>query len=134
MRNRSRAERDVDVRVELEESLALRFRVAAADGDHLVRIAPLDGRGLCEVRRELLVGLLANRAGVEDEDVSLVLRGRLTQPELFEHALDPLAVMSVHLAAEGRDVVPAHGPEWYRWSFRTPRRCGFSAWRTWRCW
>src|SRR6266576_805339 len=36
MRNRSRAERDVDVRVELEEALALGFRIAAADGDHLV--------------------------------------------------------------------------------------------------
>ena len=38
MRDRARAERDVDVRVELEEPLALRLGVAAADGDHRVRV------------------------------------------------------------------------------------------------
>ena len=133
MRNRSRPERDVDVRIELEQAVALRFRITAPDGDHLVRVASLDRGGLCEVRRELLVGFLADRAGVEHEDVGVVLRGRLAQSELLEHALDPLAVVSVHLAAEGRDVVPAHGPEWYPWSFRTPRLCGFSPWRLWRC-
>jgi len=38
------------------------------------------------------------------------LRSRLSQPELFEHALDPLRIMGVHLAAERGDVVAAHGP------------------------
>ena len=131
MRDRPRPERDVDVRIELEEPLALRFRVAAPDGDHLVRVASLHRGRLGEMRRELLVGLLPDRAGVEDEDVRLFLHWRLAESELLEHALDPLAVVSVHLAAESRDVVPAHGPEWYPWSFQTRPRCGFSAWRLW---
>ena len=32
-------ERDVDERIEVEEPLALRLRVAAADGDHLLGVA-----------------------------------------------------------------------------------------------
>ena len=59
--DRSRPERDVHVRIELEQALALRFGVAAADGDHLVRIAPLDRSRLCEVRRDLLIRLFADR-------------------------------------------------------------------------
>ena len=36
---------------------------------------------------------------------------RLAEPELLEQALDPLRVVGVHLAAEGGDVVAAHGSE-----------------------
>src|SRR5439155_84269 len=61
-----------------------------------------------DVGGELRVRLLADRAGVEDEHVGVVARVRLPQPELLEHALDPLRVVSVHLAAEGRDEVAAH--------------------------
>ena len=47
--DRSRAERDVDRGIELEDALALRFRVAAADGDHAIRVlaasVPLQRRG-----------------------------------------------------------------------------------------
>src|SRR5215831_12721222 len=125
--DRPRAERDVDVRVQLEEPLALRLRVTAADRDHLAGVALLQGGGLGQVRREPRVGLLADRAGVEDEDVGLFLRRALPQAELLEHALNPLAVMSVHLAAEGGDVVPPHGPECYPWSFPIPALCGSSA-------
>ena len=108
MRDRAGPERDVDVGVELEDPLALRLGVAAADGDHAVGIAPLAGCRVAEVRRELRVGLLADRAGVEDDDVGLVRRRRLAEAELLEHALDPLGVVGVHLAAEGGDVVAAH--------------------------
>ena len=66
---------------------------------------------LGKMRREALVGLLADRARVEDDHVRLFLSRRLAQPELLEHPLDPLGVVSVHLAAEGRDVVPAHDPK-----------------------
>ena len=111
VRDRTRPEGDVDVRVELEEPLALCLGIAAADGDHLARIVRLERGCLCEVRGELRVRLLADRAGVEDEDVGLCLRRRLPQSELLQHALDPLAVVSVHLAAERGDVVAPHGPE-----------------------
>src|SRR2546425_4138134 len=134
MRDRARPERDVDVRIEIEEPLALRFGVATPDRDHLLRVAPLDRGSLREMRRELLIGLLADRAGIEDENVGLVLRGRLAETELLQHALDPLTVVSVHLAAEGRDVVPAHGPECYPWSFRTRPPCGSSGWPRSRYW
>ncbi len=110
VRDRAGPEGDVDGRVELEDPLALRLRVAAADGDHAVRILALARGRLAEIRRELRVRLLADRAGVEDDDVGLGRRRRLPQSELLEHALDPLGVVSVHLAAEGRDVVAAHAP------------------------
>ena len=105
VRDRARAERDVDLRVELEDPLALRLGVAAADGDHAVRVAPLARGRLAEVRGELRVRLLADRAGVEDDDVGLVGARRLAEAELLEHALDPLRVVRVHLAAERRDVI-----------------------------
>ena len=111
MRDRAGAERDVDLGVELEDALALRLGVAAADGDHAVGIAALAGDRVAEVRGELRVGLLADRAGVEDDDVGVVGRRRLAEPELLEQALDPLGVVGVHLAAERGDVVAAHRRE-----------------------
>ena len=62
-------------------------------------------RGVAEVRGEALVGLLADRAGVEDEDVGLVLRRRLPEPEVLEQPPDALGVVRVHLASERGDVV-----------------------------
>jgi hypothetical protein len=59
------------------------------------------------VRREPRVRLLADRARVEDEDVGVVRLDGLAQAELLEHALDPLRVVGVHLAAERGDVVAA---------------------------
>ena len=108
MRNRSWAERDVDERIQLEDPLALRFGVAAADGDDDVRLLALPRAGVSEVGRKPRVRLLADRARVEHEDVRLVGVRRLAEPERLEHALDPLRVVSVHLAAERRDVVPPH--------------------------
>src|SRR5207302_7145813 len=108
VRDRARSERDVHGRIELEQSLTLRLRVAAADGDHRVRLRALAGDRLTDVRGELRVWLLADRAGVEDDHVGLLLRGRLAEAELLEHALDPLRVVGVHLAAERGDVVAAH--------------------------
>src|SRR5205085_6977650 len=105
VRDRARAERDVDLRVQREDAPTLRLRVAAADGDHHLGPLPLACAGVAEVRSELRVGLLADRAGVEDDDVRLARITRLAQAELLEHALDPLAVVSVHLAAERGDVV-----------------------------
>ena len=72
MRDRAGTERDVDLRVELEEPLALRLGVAAADGDHRVRLPALAGDRVADVRGEPRVGLLADRAGVEDEHVRVV--------------------------------------------------------------
>src|SRR5207249_3881462 len=76
-----------------------------------------------EMSGETGVRLLADRAGVEDDDVRLLLDGRLAEAELLEHALDPLAVVSVHLAAERGDVVAPHGRRvaGLGWAFPAPR-------------
>ena len=107
MRDRAGAERYVDVRIEREQALSLRLRVTAADGDDRSRPLALQLRGVPHVGGEARVGLLADRARVEDDHVGLVLRRCLAQAELLEQAFDPLGVVGVHLAAEGRDVVAA---------------------------
>ncbi len=108
MRDRSRPERDIDGGVQLEDPLALGLGVTAAHGDHAVGPLALACGCLAQVSGELRVRLLADRAGVEDDHVRLVGGRRLAEPELLEHPLDPLRVMGVHLASEGRDEVPAH--------------------------
>ena len=108
VRDRSRPEGDVDERVQLEDALALGLRVAAADGDHHVRVAPLPRRSVPEIRRQPRVRLLADGARVEDEHVGVVGRRRLTEAERLEHALDALGVVRVHLTAERGDVVTPH--------------------------
>jgi len=72
MRDRTGAEGDVDERVALEDQLALRLRVAAADRDHELRVLPLAGACVAKIRSEPRVGLLADRACVEDDDVGLL--------------------------------------------------------------
>jgi hypothetical protein len=111
VRDRAGPEGDVDERIKLKKALALCLGVAAANRNHLVAVALLERAGLSDVRGEALIRLLADRAGVEDEHVGLVLRNRLAEPELLEHPLDPLRVMGVHLAPEGGDVVTLHGSE-----------------------
>ena len=108
MGDRAGPEGDVDVGIELEDPLALGLGEAAADGDHALGVSPLLRRGVAEIGRELRVGLLADGARVEDDDIRFLGAGRLAEAELLEHALDPLGVVSVHLASEGRDVVAPH--------------------------
>src|SRR5439155_4779828 len=104
-------EGDVDER-ELAEDLVLdRLRPAAADADDPLGIAPLERRGLVEVGDEALVGLLADRAGVEEDEVRVAGVGCLVVAERLEHALHALGVVLVHLAAERRDVVALHGAQ-----------------------
>ncbi len=71
VRDRARAERDVDLRIELEDPVALRLGVAATDGDDELRILALPRPRVAEIGGELGVRLLADRAGVEDEDVGV---------------------------------------------------------------
>ncbi len=108
MRDRARSERHVDERIELEDPLALGLRVAAAHGDHAVRLGLLQRPRLREMRGEPLVGLLPDRARVEDDHVRLVLRHRLAETDRLEHPGDPLGVVRVHLAPERGDVEPLH--------------------------
>jgi hypothetical protein len=110
-RGRSRPEREVDERVAREQLVLQRLREAAADGDRPPGVRLLGGARLHQRVDEPLVGLLADRAGVEHDDVRVVLRRRLAEAERLEQALDPLGVVHVHLAAEGGDVVALHGAD-----------------------
>src|SRR3954447_16640291 len=98
-------ERDVD-EGELAEHLLLdRLRPAAADADDALGVAALERGRLVEVRDEALVGLLADRAGVEEDQVRVARLDDLAVAERLEHPLHALRVVLVHLAAERRDVV-----------------------------
>ena len=81
MWDRAGSECDVDERITLEDPVALRLRVAPADRDHEVGPAPLARGRLSEIRGELRVGLLPDRAGVEDDDVCLVRLDGLAETE-----------------------------------------------------
>ena len=59
---------------------------------------------------EAAVGRLADRAGVEEDQVGLGALRRLAVAERLEHAPHALGVVLVHLAAEGREVVARHAP------------------------
>ena len=73
-----------------------------------LRVLGLQPLGLAEVPDQPVVGLLADRAGVEEDQVGVVARGRLAVAERLEHALHPLRVVLVHLAPEGGEVVGLH--------------------------
>jgi hypothetical protein len=104
----ARPEGDVDVG-ELPEDVVLdRLRPAPADADHPLGVAALERAGLAQVGDEALVGLLADRAGVEEDQVGVLAARRLGVADRLEHALHPLRVVLVHLAAEGGDVEGPH--------------------------
>src|SRR3954451_21820181 len=73
VRDRAGPERDIHVGVELEQPVPLRLRIAAADGDDRPRPLALQLRRIAHVGGEARVGLLADRAGVEDDYVRLAL-------------------------------------------------------------
>ena len=90
----------------LEDRLAFLLRDAAGDGDD--RVVPVLGGQLpqlAESRVELLLGALADAAGVDDDDVGVRgVVGRL-EAGLLEQAGHALGVVDVHLAAERLDEV-----------------------------
>ena len=104
----SRPERDVNEGVTLEDPISLGLGVAAADRDDRVGVAGLLRLRVAKVCGEPLVGLLPDRAGVEDEHVGISRSRCLPEPELLEQAADALGVVRIHLAAKRRDVVAAH--------------------------
>ena len=69
---------------------------------------PLERCRVAEMCRKPLIGLLADRARVEHQDVGVVLALRLTEPEILEEPFDALGVVSVHLTAERGHEVAAH--------------------------
>src|SRR2546421_124997 len=78
---------------------AVELRHAAHDADHEVRTRGLEPLELAELGEDLVLGLLANRAGVEQDDVGFALVGGELVVTLAEQAGNPLGVVLVHLAA-----------------------------------
>ena len=104
----ARAEGDVDEGEALEDLVLDRLRPAAADADHPVRVFGLQPLRLAEVGDEAAVGRLADRAGVEEDQVGLLAARRLLVAERGQHPPHPLGVVHVHLAPERGDVEALH--------------------------
>ena len=77
------------------------------------RVLGLQALGLAEVADQPVVGRLADRAGVEQDQVGAVALGGLLVAERLEHALHALGVVLVHLAPEGGEVVLLHRDQMY---------------------
>jgi len=106
------AEDDVDPGGSADDGLAVLLGQAAAHGDLHLRVAQLGWAELAEVAVELVVRVLPDRAGVEDDDIGhlgpILHRGDIDIPSAFEHAAEPLRVVDVHLAPEGADLIASH--------------------------
>jgi hypothetical protein len=97
-----RAEHEVDIGRALDDGRAFLAGHAAADADqHALLLQVLDA---AEVGEDLLLRLLAHRAGVEEDQVGLLDIGRgLVALGGTQHVGHLVRVVLVHLAAEGAD-------------------------------
>ena len=82
---------------------------AAADRDLHPGALGLDRREVAEVAVELVVGVLPDRAGVEDDDVGLLVGRCRDVARLLQQPGQALGVVDVHLAPVGADLVGADG-------------------------
>ena len=81
---------------------------ASGDSDHQGRVAPLEPREVAEPPEDPLLGVLADRAGVEHHRVGVLGALGEAHAGAQEHARHHLAVGQVHLAAIGLEE-HAHG-------------------------
>ena len=94
---------DVDPRcLPLDQPLIL-LRQAAGHDDPEIGVRRLQGFQVTEVAVELVVGVLADRARVQDDHARIRDVVGRRHAVGAEHASDPLGVMLVHLAPEGAD-------------------------------
>ncbi len=103
-----RADHEIDYARALDDLLSLGLRHAASDRDHGVEAARipllLQRAHPAKLGIDLLGGLLADMAGVENDEIGIgriVGRRVAMTGERLRHAL---GVVGVHLAAEGLDV------------------------------
>ena len=102
-----RAEHEVEMAEAGQQPVAHLLRHAAADAQRAAgpRGAPI--AQLAEVAVQLVLGLVADRAGVDDQQVGVGFIARRTQPGVVKEILDLLRVVDVHLAPVGADRVVA---------------------------
>ena len=111
------AEHDVDVTGPLAHDVAVLLGQAAGHDDLAAVPLGLPRLEVAEVAVELVVGVLADAARVEHDDVGVVEVAGRDQPVGLEQAGDALGVVLVHLAPErAHDVAPRlHDGPGYRW-------------------
>jgi len=102
------AQHHVDAGHALADTLALLLGHAAGDHQQGVGALALEGGQAADLAAQLLLGLLAHAARVEDDDVGLVGRACLGVPRASQHLVHALGVVGVHLAAKGVDRVRRH--------------------------
>src|SRR3990172_7298093 len=78
-----------------------------ARNPHDHRALPLQVREAQKTSEDPLLGLFADAAGIQDQDVGLVLGRRPLEAEPLQASADLLSFFSVHLAAPGLDPVAA---------------------------
>jgi hypothetical protein len=114
-------EHDVDVRDAAEQLGALLLRDAAGHREHHAGALFLERLHRAEEREELVLGLLAHAARVDDDEIcELRVLGPLVALSR-EDLLDATAVVHVHLAAVRLDEIALHGVE--RATISPHRRC-----------
>ena len=100
-----RSEDDIDVRRAGDDGLALLAGHAAADTDDEVGVLLLEVLHPAQVVEDLLLRLLAHRAGVEEDHVRLFgVVGFLEAIGRPEHIRHLVRVILVHLATESTDI------------------------------
>ena len=105
-----RAEHHVDVRCPLDDDRSRSFWARQPPTTICMSgRSVLEGLQLAEVAVELVVGVLADAAGVEHDDVGVVDVGGRAQAVGLEEAGDALGVVLVHLAPVGAHDVGAVG-------------------------
>jgi hypothetical protein len=103
-----RADDQVDVGQLFEQRSPAVLRHAAEDPEHEVRLLFLALLQVTRLADRLLLGRVAHAAGVEQQDVALVLVRHDAIAPGAQHRRDRLAVALVHLAAVRFDVDPVH--------------------------
>ena len=105
-----RADHDIDHRRALEQRLPFLLRHAPGHHDHRVAggVVRLDAQ-LPQTRVQLVLGVLAHAARVDDDDIGVAVVGRAVVPGGIQQPGHLLRVVIVHLAAVGFDeVLAAH--------------------------
>ncbi len=117
-----RTQDDVDVGRPGPNQLAIFLGEAARHDELHRRMLVLEALQMAEIAVEPVVGVLADAARVQDDDVGVGLRGGRHQAVGLEQTRDALGVVFVHLAPEGAHDVAARHPPRIR-GRRRARRC-----------
>ena len=98
------ADDEIEGREGAEEVVGHALGHAAHDADDAARALAFGGAEEAEFAEGLVLGLGADAAGVDDDDVGGVLVGGAGVAARLQQGADGLAVAHVHLAAVGVDV------------------------------